>query len=164
MGKSSVYFGGVNQDVKQQILNYLGFVQGELPFKYLGIPLSYKKIALIQWQPLIDRITGKISSWTAKKLSYMIDAMCRSCIWSGSNTITRKSYVAWDKMCTPKSTGGTNIINLMIWNKAAIAKNYGVKYGNGFRKIKEATTIDNIIFNGSSRKQKGNRARPISAY
>ncbi|XP_019233638.1 PREDICTED: uncharacterized protein LOC109214193 [Nicotiana attenuata] len=62
MSKSSVYFGGVNQDVKQQNLNYLGFVQGELPFKYLGIPLSSKKIALIRWQPLIDRITGKISS------------------------------------------------------------------------------------------------------
>ncbi|XP_019264507.1 PREDICTED: uncharacterized protein LOC109242131 [Nicotiana attenuata] len=152
MGKSSVYFGGVNQVVKQQILNYLGFVQGELPFKYLGVPLSSKKIALIQWQPLIDRITGKISSWTTKKLSYagriqlvksvifgiqaywahlfilpskvlkMIDAMCRSYIWSGSKTITRKTYVAWDKMCTPKSTRGMNIINLMIWNKAAIAK------------------------------------------
>lgn len=114
--------------------------------------MSFKKIALIQWQPLIDRITRKISSWTAKKLSYagriqlvksvifgiqaywaqlfilpskvlkMIDAMCRSYIWSGTNTITRKSYVAWDRMCTPKSTRGMNIINLLIWNKAAIAK------------------------------------------
>ncbi|XP_075079797.1 uncharacterized protein LOC142165056 [Nicotiana tabacum] len=70
LGKSSVYFGGVKQKVKKQILDHLGFVQGELPFKYLGIPLSTKKIVLIQWKPLIDRITAKISSWTAKKLSY----------------------------------------------------------------------------------------------
>ncbi|XP_019233637.1 PREDICTED: uncharacterized protein LOC109214192 [Nicotiana attenuata] len=142
-------------------------------------------------------------------------------------------------MCTPKSTGGMNIINLMLWNKAAIAKvcwdlahkedklwirwinayyikhqqiqtmpipkqanwmvrriiasrdvlqqiqctgddketirhtylqllgdlprNYGVEYGNGFRKIKGTTTIGNIIFNGSSRKQKENLTRPTSS-
>ncbi|XP_019224291.1 PREDICTED: uncharacterized protein LOC109205978 [Nicotiana attenuata] len=118
----------------------------------LGIPLSTKKIALIQWQPLVDKITAKISSWTAKKLSYagrvqlvqsmifgiqaywaqlfilpvkvmkMIEAICRSYIWSGSNTITKKAYVSWERMCTSKSAGGLNLINLLLWNKAAIAK------------------------------------------
>ncbi|OIT20615.1 hypothetical protein A4A49_65424, partial [Nicotiana attenuata] len=67
---SSVYFGGVKQDVKEQILTHLGFEKGTLAFKYLGIPLSIKKIALIQWQPFIEKITAKISSWTAKKPSY----------------------------------------------------------------------------------------------
>ncbi|OIT00882.1 hypothetical protein A4A49_60180, partial [Nicotiana attenuata] len=70
LGKSSVYFSGVKQDVKEQILTHLGFENGSLPFKYLGIPLSTKKIALMQWQPLIEKITTKIFSWTAKKLSY----------------------------------------------------------------------------------------------
>ncbi|OIT32634.1 hypothetical protein A4A49_56008, partial [Nicotiana attenuata] len=70
LGKSSAYFGGVKQDVKVQILTHLEFESVSLPFKYLGIPLSIKKIALIQWQPLIEKITAKISSWTAKKLSY----------------------------------------------------------------------------------------------
>nr|XP_016468578.1 PREDICTED: uncharacterized protein LOC107791096 [Nicotiana tabacum] len=152
LGKSSVYFGRVKQDVKEQILAHLGFEQGSLPFKYLGIPLSIKKIALIQWQTLIEKITAKISSWTAKKLYYggrvqlvqsvifgiqaywaqlfilpakvlkMIEALCRSYIWSGTNTITRKALVAWEKICTPKSAGGHNLINLLLWNKAAIAK------------------------------------------
>ncbi|XP_075076335.1 uncharacterized protein LOC142162991 [Nicotiana tabacum] len=48
LGKSSVYFGGVKQNVKEQILAHMGFEKGSLPFKYLGIPLSTKKIALIQ--------------------------------------------------------------------------------------------------------------------
>ncbi|OIT31913.1 hypothetical protein A4A49_58224, partial [Nicotiana attenuata] len=65
LGKSSVYFGRVKQEVKKQILDHLGFEQGSLPFKYLGIPLYTKKIAIIQWQPLIEKITTKISSWTA---------------------------------------------------------------------------------------------------
>lgn len=47
--KSSIYFGGVAQGVQDQILKFLGFLKGELPFRYLGIPLATKKIALIQW-------------------------------------------------------------------------------------------------------------------
>ncbi|XP_070031557.1 uncharacterized protein [Nicotiana tomentosiformis] len=154
LGKSSVYFGGVKQDVKKRILDHLGFEQDSLPFKYLGIPLSTKKIALIQWQPLIEKITAKISSWTTKKLSYdgrvqlvqsvifgiqayraqlfilpakvlkMIEALCRRYIWLGTNTITKKALVTWEKICTPKSAGGLNLINLPLWNKAGIAKTF----------------------------------------
>lgn len=65
-----MYFGGVKQEDKDNILRHLGFVHGTLPFKYLGVPLSTKKLTLLQWQPLIEKITAKITSWTAKKLSY----------------------------------------------------------------------------------------------
>lgn len=47
LGKTSVYFGGVDQSEKDRITQHLGFVSSELPFKYLGIPLSTKKIAFI---------------------------------------------------------------------------------------------------------------------
>ncbi|WMV31056.1 hypothetical protein MTR67_024441 [Solanum verrucosum] len=112
--KSSVYFGGVTKEEQDKILQILGFSYGELPFKYLGVPLATKKISLIQWQPLLDRITSRISSWTAKNLSYagraqliksavfgiqaywtqlfsipakvlhLIDAHCKSYLWAGS--------------------------------------------------------------------------------
>lgn len=96
------------------------------------LPLSTKNINIAQWQPLTDKIVAKISSWTAKKLSYagmqlvrtvifgiqaywaqmfvlpakvmkLIQAYCRSYIWSGMNVITKKALVAWEKMCTPKA-------------------------------------------------------------
>lgn len=38
--KSSIYFGGVQSEIKQLILQKLRYTLGELPFKYLGIPLS----------------------------------------------------------------------------------------------------------------------------
>lgn len=152
LNKSSVYFGGVPNEIKQLILDQLGFAPGELPFKYLGIPLSTRKMSLIQWQPLVDKITAKITSWTARKLSYagrvqlvqtitfgiqaywaqiflipakilkMLDATCRSYIWTGNASITKKAYVAWDKMCIPKSAGGLGLMNLQLWNRAAILK------------------------------------------
>nr|XP_009614124.1 uncharacterized protein LOC104107107 [Nicotiana tomentosiformis] len=124
LGKSCVYFGGVKKEIQDSILSHLAFVRGTLPFKYLGVPLSTKKLTLLQWQPLIETITTRVTSWTAKKLSYAgktqlvksvlfgiqaywaqlflipakvpktIDAYCRSYVCSGSNTITRKDLVA----------------------------------------------------------------------
>ncbi|XP_016451511.2 uncharacterized protein LOC107776176 [Nicotiana tabacum] len=41
--KSSIYFCGVKPVLKQQILNLLGFSFGELPVRYLGVPMSSKR-------------------------------------------------------------------------------------------------------------------------
>ncbi|KAH0689336.1 hypothetical protein KY289_016694 [Solanum tuberosum] len=43
---------------------------------------------------------------------------------SGANVITKRALVSWDKMCIPKSVGGLNLVNLKVWNKAAILKIY----------------------------------------
>nr|XP_016476233.1 PREDICTED: uncharacterized protein LOC107797822 [Nicotiana tabacum] len=70
LNKSEAYFEGVPTEDRQQILQLLGLSTGELPFKYLGVPLSTKKLSVLQWQPLLDKMTVKITSWTAKTLSY----------------------------------------------------------------------------------------------
>lgn len=152
LSKSAMYFGGVSGMVQSQIQQDLGYSFGELPFRYLGVPLATKKLSIVQWQPLIVRIVAKISSWIAKKLSYagrvqlvktvifgvqaywaqifvlpskvmkIIQAYCRSYIWLRANVITKRALVSWDKMCTPKSDGRLNLVNLKVWNKAAILK------------------------------------------
>ncbi|XP_019258261.1 PREDICTED: uncharacterized protein LOC109236524 [Nicotiana attenuata] len=152
LSKSEAYFGGVQETERQQILQCLGFTSGELPFKYLGIPLATKKLSLMQWQPLIEKMTRKITSWTAKNISYagrlqlvqsvlfgvqafwaqifilpakvtkLVEGLCRSYVWSGANEITKRALVAWDKVCLSKAGGGLNLINLKLWNIAAIAK------------------------------------------
>ncbi|XP_060183123.1 uncharacterized mitochondrial protein AtMg01250-like [Lycium barbarum] len=57
-GRNAVYFGGVSVIEQNQIMQHLGYCFGELPFKYLGVPLATKKISIIQWQPLVDKITS----------------------------------------------------------------------------------------------------------
>ncbi|XP_015162006.1 uncharacterized protein [Solanum tuberosum] len=42
--KSAVYFGGVTARVQQQILDILGYSKGMLPFRYLGVPLSSRRV------------------------------------------------------------------------------------------------------------------------
>ncbi|XP_019257656.1 PREDICTED: uncharacterized protein LOC109235863 [Nicotiana attenuata] len=137
--KSSIYFGGVPQDMQEDILEFLGIQRGELPVRYLGVPLSSKRISIAQCQPLIDNIAGRITSWTAKFLSYagrvqliknvlfsiqtfwaqifvlpkkitkLIEAICRSFLWTGEGNISRKALLAWEK----EHMGSTTETNIM---------------------------------------------------
>lgn len=59
-----------SEPVHQSILQHTGFLKGSLPFKYLGVPLSSKKITVSQCQPLLDKILGRINTWTVKYVSY----------------------------------------------------------------------------------------------
>lgn len=123
-------------DTKESILNLLGYELGELPFKYLGVPLSTKRLIIIQCKSLVDKITTKISSWMGKWLSYdgrlqlirvvvfgiqaywsqlfllqqkvikLIEATCRNYFWTSQATISKKTLVAWEKVCLPRGVGG----------------------------------------------------------
>ncbi|KAH0724791.1 hypothetical protein KY284_000656 [Solanum tuberosum] len=68
--KSSVYFGGVKHEQQEEILQELQYVKGDLPFKYLGVPLSTKRVSIVQCKPLLDSMLSRITSWTTKFLSY----------------------------------------------------------------------------------------------
>lgn len=68
--KSSIYFGGVTNDIQQEIIETLRFVKGVLPIKYLGVPLSIKKLTIVQCYPLLEKMIGRITSWTSRFLSY----------------------------------------------------------------------------------------------
>ncbi|KAH0714848.1 hypothetical protein KY284_007753 [Solanum tuberosum] len=68
--KSSIYFGGVRSTEQDQIMAYTGFTKGEMLFRYLGVPLSTKRLSIAQCEPLLEKMLGRVSSWTSKFLSY----------------------------------------------------------------------------------------------
>ncbi|XP_058773793.1 uncharacterized protein LOC131648007 [Vicia villosa] len=68
--KGKVYCGGVPDSVQQHMLQITGFSAGIIPFKYLGVPLSNRKLTIHHCRPLVDRILSKIQDWTTKLLSY----------------------------------------------------------------------------------------------
>ncbi|XP_019235180.1 PREDICTED: uncharacterized protein LOC109215551 [Nicotiana attenuata] len=94
LNKSCIYFGSVNNMLHQQNMDILGYIKGELPFIYLGVPLSTKRLSAIHCEPLIERMLRRIQSWTTKFLSYAGRAVA----------------------------GGLNFINVKLRNKAAICK------------------------------------------
>ena len=55
LNKRSIYCGGVQMEVRRQISQQLGYNMEELPFKYLGVPLSTRKMSVVQWYPLLDK-------------------------------------------------------------------------------------------------------------
>ncbi|WMV26834.1 hypothetical protein MTR67_020219 [Solanum verrucosum] len=125
---------------------------GTLPFRYLGVPLSAKRVTLVQCKPLMKKMLGRITNWTTKFLSYAsraqpiksvlyaiqmfwsqifalpkkiiqeVEAMCRRFLWTGNLETSEKALIAWDKLCWPKSNGGLQFLDIYTWNKAAIGK------------------------------------------
>lgn len=152
LDKSSAYIGGVSWDIQQQILHSFDIPHGQLPVRYLGVPLSSKKLNYQQCKGLVEKITAKASSWYARKLCYTgrlqliktimfgmqtswcqifilpkmlikeVEAVCRSYLWTGNAETSKRALIAWSHLTTPKVAGGLNIKDICLWNKAAICK------------------------------------------
>nr|XP_009770010.1 PREDICTED: uncharacterized protein LOC104220772 [Nicotiana sylvestris] len=137
MDKSSLYIAGVKNEFKDKMLAELQLSEGTLPFKYLGVPLSAKKISTQQCMSLVERIVDNIRSWTSKFHSYagslqliksvlfemqtywaqvflipkkivkMVDSICMRYMWTGSNETTQRNLISWETLCKPKAAGLT---------------------------------------------------------
>lgn len=68
--KSTMYLAGVCPRIKEEITTHFCFPVGKLPFKYLGVPLSSKRISGADCDLLVDEMTNRIRTWQAKFLSY----------------------------------------------------------------------------------------------
>ncbi|XP_021863807.2 uncharacterized protein [Spinacia oleracea] len=116
--KSEVYLARVPNHIACSIVNSIGVPQGSFPFRYLGVPLTTRKLSFIDCKPLIDRTVARIKSWTSKFLSYAGRLQLVKSVLFGS----RKAVVSWEQLCLPKSCGGWNLKDLTVWNKAAVLK------------------------------------------
>ncbi|XP_058749947.1 uncharacterized protein LOC131622956, partial [Vicia villosa] len=142
MQKCKIYYGNVDIPTKALISHIIEFTEGSLPFRYLGIPLSSKKLSTANCLALVEKMTGKVKKWTnhllsfagrlqlvksvlfaitnywmqsvplPKKILHDAEAVCRSFLWSGGDKITRKSPIAWDQAYSPKNKGGLNVIDI----------------------------------------------------
>ncbi|GJU81687.1 RNA-directed DNA polymerase, eukaryota, reverse transcriptase zinc-binding domain protein [Tanacetum coccineum] len=142
IGKNTVFFGNVPENIKQQILHILPFKVGKLLMTYLGVPLITKKIGINDCKCLIDRIKARVNSWKNKLLSYAgrlqlitsvlasmhiywasafrlpkavikdIDKVLKCYLWCNGEISKGKAKVSWKNVCKPKNEGGLDIKNL----------------------------------------------------
>lgn len=150
--KSRVFFCGVNEHLKGILLNQLGFSEGSLPIKYLGLPLIVSKLTVIDCGPILDRMRSKISSGSARLLSYagrlvliksvlfhyqvywsnafllpkgvifQIEALYRNYLWSGVVDRKNMALVAWENVSLPRSECCLGLLQISAWNKAVFGK------------------------------------------
>ena len=140
--KSEIFFGGFS-DVEAAVISDLsGFKRGTFPTRYLGLPLSPKRISYATLQPFLERVSSKLNSWTVKSLSFAgkitlvssviygmvnfwssvfslpkrfyakVDSMCASFLWKNNTTSAAGARVSWENICKPKNEGGLGIRRL----------------------------------------------------
>lgn len=149
---SALYCSGVSEELRIELEALLGMNRGELPFRYLGVPLATRKLPIRQCKPLLDRILARLQSWTVhilaysgrlvliksiiegmmafwaqvfilpKKLIKEVDRACRVFMWVGKTGPSKKALVAWEEVCKPIMAGGLGLKTTKLWNKAALVK------------------------------------------
>lgn len=150
--KTSFFASGLSEEEIATIQASTGMSCASLPMRYLGVPLSSKKLSLHSCQPLIQQVKAKFSSWTVKTLSFagrllliktvisgittfwcssfilpmacvkVINSMCGAFLWTGGIEGNHSARVSWDKVTNTKEQGGLGIRDLATWNKACILK------------------------------------------
>ncbi|XP_048489728.1 uncharacterized protein LOC125491683 [Beta vulgaris subsp. vulgaris] len=150
--KSAIYFGNVQEEIRSRILQVTGFQSGSFPFRYLGVPITSKRISISDCDVLIDRMLKRILCWSSRHLSYAgratlvnvvllsihcywaqvfllpkyviqrVTQICRAYLWDGKTFIHKPSLVVWDWVCRPKKCGGLGVRDCMVWNTAGVGK------------------------------------------
>ncbi|XP_021729481.1 uncharacterized protein LOC110696493 [Chenopodium quinoa] len=91
--KSEVYFRGVSTELQNTLLESLGMFAGAIPFKYLGVPLSSKKLTIQQCKPLVNKIASRIEGWASRFLSYSGSYYFRSVNFWDADIPKKSSWV-----------------------------------------------------------------------
>jgi hypothetical protein len=68
--KSEIFCFGKAKEVEDQYRQIFGCESGSLPFKYLGVPIHYRKLRNAEWYPIECCFAGKLGCWKGKMLSY----------------------------------------------------------------------------------------------
>lgn len=136
--KSSLYASGKNLSSLLAAASDLNIGVGTLSIRYLGMPLTTKTLSSHDYEPLIDKIRGRMLCWSNKHLSFAgrlqliksvitstisafilpakcldtIESMCSAFLWSGSPTQTHKAKMSWEDLCLPKEEGRLEIRKL----------------------------------------------------
>lgn len=143
--KSEIFYGGYS-DIQQSVLSDLsGFKRGEFPTRYLGLPLSPKKMSAATLQPFIDRISAKLHSWTVKFLSFagkvqMIYTVIYAMVnfWSSVFVLPKWFYAKVDSLCSgflwKNSTSSPAAGARVSWGSICTPKSEG---GLGIRKLED---------------------------
>ncbi|VFQ89229.1 unnamed protein product, partial [Cuscuta campestris] len=145
--KSNIFLAGKYRDVSQNILGLASFPRGQLPVRYLGLPLASQRISESDFAPLVKTVDGFLSKWSTLKLSYAgrleliravvqgvqsfwlqafpvqkyvldrITSMCRDFLWG-----SKLAKVAWVDICKPREEGGLGLKDANTWNNALLCK------------------------------------------
>ncbi|GJR02297.1 putative RNA-directed DNA polymerase, eukaryota, reverse transcriptase zinc-binding domain protein [Tanacetum coccineum] len=150
--KSKLFGVGIDSTETHNLASVLNFQPSTLPCSYLGLPIGANMNKAINWKPIIDKFHKRLTSWKARTLSYggrltllksvlgalgtyffsiykapkcvvnHLEKVRRNFFWGGSLDNNKIPWIAWKKVCSPKSCGGLGVGSLSALNLAMMSK------------------------------------------
>ena len=142
----------ISEDRLDHLARTFNWQKGGLPFTYLGLPLGWQKLKIIDFSPLVTKYerrliaassflnqAGRLQLTNSVITAMPTFAMCtfklqdtvleqidkyrRHCLWRGSDICSKKpSSTAWPMVCRSKSEGDLGALNLRTQNEALLMK------------------------------------------
>ncbi|KAK4384052.1 Retrovirus-related Pol polyprotein from type-2 retrotransposable element R2DM [Sesamum angolense] len=149
--KSQLIISKAVSGIRDALLATLGFQEGQLPVRYLGLPLILARLSITDCQPLLQKIDSRIKGWEGVQLSFagrvqliksvlisfevywatafilpkgIIKEMMkrlRTFLWKGT-TASGYPKVSWEAVCRPIEEGGLGIKDMLALNRALMSK------------------------------------------
>lgn len=139
-------------DTQDAICNVLNLNKINSLGRYLGIPITGKKLKRSDCEFIVEKLRNKLASWKAKFLSFAgrqvlaqaclnaipnyysqvcflpatthsdIDRIIRNFLQGSTDDTKKMHYVNWNTVCLPKSKGGLSLKSAREANFANMAK------------------------------------------
>ncbi|WVZ66965.1 hypothetical protein U9M48_016115 [Paspalum notatum var. saurae] len=136
--KSEIFCFGKAKDYEIQYSQLFGCKIGTYPFRYLGIPMHFRKLNNKDWKHIEDRFEKKLvlinsvlSSLPLFMLSFFevprkvlkkLEYLRSRFYWQNDEYKKKYRLLKWVTLCQPKDMGGLGIQNLDIQNKCLLSK------------------------------------------
>ncbi|GJX56456.1 RNA-directed DNA polymerase, eukaryota, reverse transcriptase zinc-binding domain protein, partial [Tanacetum coccineum] len=117
--KSIIIFGCLNDEEKQEILEVILFKVKKLPIRYLGVPLTSRRIKHKECKSLIDKVESRVQNWKNKSLSYAGPFDVGASILE---SILCLLGLCFFYQMVVKQKSGLGLKDLGVWNRAMIVK------------------------------------------
>ncbi|KAL0444840.1 UNVERIFIED_CONTAM: putative ribonuclease H protein [Sesamum latifolium] len=151
VNKSQLIVSKAALDIKPRLLTVLGFQEGVLPMRYLGLPLISSRLKAADCSPLLAKVDERLHGWGRLQLSFAarvqlirsvlsalnvywamafilpkgiiksIEARMRKFLWQGGTT-TGMAKVAWRDVYRPLEEGGQGIWALETLNRGLMCR------------------------------------------
>ncbi|KAL9680598.1 hypothetical protein QQ045_018479 [Rhodiola kirilowii] len=148
--KSQLFLAGFSEDNKILIESLALSKTSALPVRYLGFPLTHKRISSFDCTAIVQRLIGRLNYWSnrflsragrcllissvlqaivfywaricflPKKVLKAINSICANFLWNGHASGRSCHLLDWNTVCSEKKKGGLEIKNLDIMNDAMV--------------------------------------------
>jgi len=150
--KSEIFCFGQAKEMEHHYSQLFGCQSGMYPFRYLGIPMHFRKLRNADWRIVEEKFEKKLSSWKGKHMSVggrlvLINSVLTSLamfmlsffevpkqvlerldyyrsrfFWQSEEHKKKYRLAKWNILCQPKEVGGLGIKNLDIQNRCLLSK------------------------------------------